>query len=104
MAEVERRRVAGSAVLIDPRPPSRFRAGHIPGALNIQIAEIDPERPREKRLKDAGMIIVYGDDPTSAPARGMTKRLHATGYNNARMYAGGLTEWRRGGLPVEASE
>jgi len=101
IAEVERTRTRDSVILIDPRAPSSYQQGHIPGALNIQIAEIDPDESRDPKLRKADRLIVYGLDPMSAAARGMTKRLLASGYSQARMFSGGLAEWTRSGLPVE---
>ncbi len=89
-------------LLIDPRPPSAFAAGHIPGARNIQT----PEMPLDQTALDPAIarhshLIVYGDDPGSAAASGMTKRLLRLGYEGVRLFAGGLSEWRAKGHPVD---
>lgn len=80
-------------LIIDPRPPSRYAQGHIPGAKNIQLPSIDPEKGRDPAISRYTNIIVYGDNPASLPARGMTKRLLAAKYSGVRMYAWGLEEW-----------
>jgi rhodanese-related sulfurtransferase len=80
-------------LLIDPRPEKRFAEGHIPGARNIRLPQIDPKRDRDPFIESHEQIVVYGDDPASASARGMVKRLLASGYKRVRLYAGGLGEW-----------
>lgn len=39
-AELLRRREAGEVTLVDVRPHEEYQAGHIPGAINIPIAEL----------------------------------------------------------------
>jgi len=82
----------GVLLLIDPRAPSAYAAGHIPGAQNISLVAIDPDR-RDPALEDYDTIVVYGDDPGSAPARAMVKKMMAAGYERVRFFAGGLREW-----------
>src|SRR4051812_19366791 len=67
-------------LLVDPRPAKYFEEGHIPGARNIQLPQIDPKGSTDPGLARYSAIVVYGDDPGSATARGMTKRLLAVGY------------------------
>lgn len=93
---------AGSTLLIDPRPPSVFAAGHIPGARNMQLSEVRQEAGVNPTLDRYGQLVVYGDDPGTGSAVAMTKRLMMTGYKNVRMFMGGMSEWRRAGLPVES--
>src|SRR5690606_27734535 len=48
----------GSALLIDPRPPSAFAAGHLPGARNMQLADVRPERGVDPALDRYGQLVV----------------------------------------------
>lgn len=101
LAEV--RRLAGSdkVVIVDPRSPAEFAQGHLPGARNIQLAQVTEKREElDPALAAAGTIIVYGDDPGSGVAKGMTKRLLRAGQKNARFFPGGVSEWQRSGLPL----
>jgi rhodanese-related sulfurtransferase len=91
----------GHVLLIDPRSPASFAAGHLPGARNLQLAEVRSERGTDPAMERYGELVVYGDDPGTASAVAMTKRLMMTGYKNVRMYMGGLSEWKRAGLRVE---
>ena len=85
----------GALLLIDPRSPRAFAEGHIPTAQNISLAAIDPKR-RDPALDAHTNIVVYGDDPGSAPARAMAKKMMVAGYEGVRLFAGGLREWARG--------
>lgn len=90
-----------AVLLIDARPASHFAQGRLPGAVNIPLQQIDPERDRDPRLQRYDNLVVYGEDPASATARALTKRLMATGYDDVRMFAGGMAEWRARRYPVE---
>ena len=83
-------------LVIDPRRPQEFQAGHIPGAANLQIDEFASQANRQGRLpvyEKYDMIVVYGDDPASTVARAMTKRLLANNYDEVYWFKGGLQEW-----------
>lgn len=82
-------------IMLDPRSAARFETGHLPGAVNIPLPEIGPGDPR---LPADSVIVVYGatyDDPTAVAA---AKKLMREGYEEVRLYRGGIDEWvRRGG-------
>ena len=89
-------------LLVDPRGERLYNAGHITGAENLRLEMVDAEDDRDARIEKRDHIVVYGDNPGSAVARAMTKRLIAAGYGRGkvRLFAGGLDEWRRNGLPI----
>src|SRR5213078_2620021 len=89
--------------LIDPRPAKYYLQAHLPGARNITLPQIDPKTSIDPAIERFGTIVVYGDDPASAEARGMTKRLMAVGYSGVRLFAGGIREWTERGYPVEGT-
>ena len=98
------RRQRGSetaALLVDPRPAKAFAASRISGARNVPLPHIDPKGDRDPLIERFDNIVVYGDDPGSATARGMAKRLLAVGYKHIRFFAGGLKEWKARGYPTE---
>jgi phage shock protein E len=51
-----RRLVQAGARLVDVRTPDEFAAGHIPGALNIPVQQLDA-RMSELRPKDAAVVV-----------------------------------------------
>lgn len=88
-------------LLIDPRSPARYAEGHLPGAMNMQITAVPLDAGRDPAIEAYRHKVVYGDDPTSAAARAMAKRLLDARYRGVRMFMGGLREWREAGLPIE---
>jgi len=98
--DVARRVDGGGTLLLDTRPPERYREGHLPGARNVRLPDV---RVGEKTpaLQGYGSLIVYGENPGSADALAMAKRLIRAGHDDVRLLDGGYAAWRRAGLPVE---
>jgi 3-mercaptopyruvate sulfurtransferase SseA len=88
-------------LLVDPRPAKYYDQAHLPGARNLRLPQFDPKANVDPALDRFGTIIVYGDNPASPEARGMTKRLMAIGYGGVRLFAGGMREWMARGYPLD---
>lgn len=88
--------------IIDPRSAEAYHAAHLPGAR--RLGPMPPNSRVDPEIARAGMVVVYGDDPGSTLARGMTKRLMDLGVSVVRLYPGGLAEWRRLGGRIEGAE
>lgn len=86
---------ADHLLLIDPRSAREYADGHIVGAEHITIDRVVGEKsPRNPPFDRYSNVVVYGNDPASAPARGMAKRIMSLGHKKTtRMYAGGMKEW-----------
>jgi rhodanese-related sulfurtransferase/DNA-binding transcriptional ArsR family regulator len=83
--------------VLDVRPPEEFAAGHLPGAVNIPIQEL------EKRLGDLPKrkeIVAYCRGPYCLMSYDAVELLRKKGLKARRLQAG-LPEWRRAGFPVE---
>lgn len=94
----------GTAKLIDPRAPEEFAAGHLPGAQNLQLPAVSDRKDSiDPALARYKVLVVYGNDPGSAIARAMTKRLMRAGAGDVKLFGGGVVEWTRAGLPIEKS-
>jgi rhodanese-related sulfurtransferase len=52
-------RERGQAVIVDVRPQEAYQAGHIPGALHVDAAEIDARAAELRRL--GRLPIIYCD-------------------------------------------
>ncbi|MBL9031801.1 MAG: rhodanese-like domain-containing protein [Phycisphaerae bacterium] len=92
-----------AAAFVDPRPQARYDAARIPGALNLTLPKVDAKGPPDPRLTPYNTIVVYGDDPGSATAKGMVKRLILIGHPRVRWYSAGLKEWTARGYPIEGT-
>ena len=90
-------------LIIDARPPSAFAAGHIPGARNIRLNNIDAKE-RDPALERYKAIIVYGETPGPTIERATAKRLIEARYDDVRWFEDGFQAWVRGGMPVARSE
>ena len=97
--ELEQRLAHGDVVLLDVRPETEYRAGHIAGAVSAPLDELPglaaklPKR-REVVAYCRGPYCVYADDAVRLlRARGMKARRLDVGY----------PEWQRAGRAVEAT-
>jgi len=88
----------GLVTVLDVRPPEEYAAGHLPGAINIPLSEL------EQHLGDLDSdkeVIAYCRGPHCILAFDAVARLREQG-RTARRLEGGFPEWRRDGLPVES--
>lgn len=96
-AELLNRARDGLVTVIDVRPPEEYAAGHLPGAINIPLAEL------EKHLADLprdAEVVAYCRGPYCVLAYEAVARLRDKGYT-ARRLEDGFPEWKQAGLPVE---
>ena len=87
----------GLVTVLDVRPPEEYAAGHLPGAINIPVKEL------EKRLKELDPkleVVAYCRGPHCVLAFDAVAKLRKKGID-ARRLDGGLPEWRLEGFPVE---
>ena len=86
----------GEVTLLDVRPETEYDCGHIPGAINAPLDELDSQLasfPRDQQ------IVVYCRGPYGILAREAVTRLEHEGFHATRL-ADGLPEWRHAGHPV----
>lgn len=80
--------VAKGAPLVDVRTPEEFAAGHIEGAINIPIDELDARKGELK--KDADIVLYCRSGARSERGRAL---LAAAGY--AKVYnLGAMSNWK----------
>jgi ArsR family transcriptional regulator len=97
-AELVDRMRADLVTVLDVRPADEFALGHLPGAINIPLAEL------ERRLADldrAREIVAYCRGPYCVLSYEAVAALRARGFTVHRL-EDGFPEWRAAGLPVEA--
>lgn len=88
----------GLVTVLDVRPEDEFAVGHLPGALNIPLAEL--ERRLEELPADRE-VIAYCRGPYCVLSFEAVSALRARGYLVHRL-EDGYPEWKAAGLPVEA--
>jgi rhodanese-related sulfurtransferase/DNA-binding transcriptional ArsR family regulator len=99
--ETLRRRAAnGEVIVLDVRPREEYRAGHIPGAVSIPLAELE-ERLAE--LPSDREIVAYCRGPYCVLSVRAVELLRSRGLKAARLQEG-LPDWRALGYPVAVGE
>lgn len=97
-ALLERSRM-GLVTVLDVRPSDEYALGHLPGAINIPLAELEA---RLGEIDPAQEIVAYCRGPYCVLSYEAVAALRAHGFNIRRL-EDGLPEWRAAGLPVETS-
>ncbi len=88
----------GLVTILDVRPEDEFAVGHLPGALNIPLAELER---RLGELPPDREVIAYCRGPYCVLSFEAVAALRARGYLVRRL-EDGYPEWKAAGLPVQA--
>lgn len=89
----------GDVMILDVRPEDEFGLGHLPGALNIPLHQL---QQRLSELPNKQQIIAYCRGPYCVLSFEAVAELRARGFNVRRL-EGGFPEWKAAGLPVEVA-
>jgi rhodanese-related sulfurtransferase/DNA-binding transcriptional ArsR family regulator len=98
--ELLRRSRDGLVTVLDVRPSEEYEAGHIPGAINVPLDEIErhlANLPKEQE------IIAYCRGEYCVLAFEAVAMMREKGFT-ARRLEEGYPEWKAAGLPVEGVE
>jgi rhodanese-related sulfurtransferase/DNA-binding transcriptional ArsR family regulator len=87
---------AGLVTVLDVRPPDEFALGHLPGAVNIPLRELEA---RLADLDPSQEIVAYCRGPYCVLSYEAVAALRTKGFK-ARRLEDGFPEWRAAGLPV----
>ena len=100
--ELQRLIDADSVVVLEALPPMYFEAGHLPGAKNLPLDDIEvlapvlvPER--------ATPVVTYCANVACPNSKMAASRLTALGYTDVRAYEGGKEDWTGAGLPLHTT-
>jgi len=86
------------AVIVDVCETGEFTAGHVAGAKNVPLGELESRLAVVVKNKTVPLILVCQSGARSGRAVAIAKKL---GYDQAQSLAGGLSAWRAANLPVE---
>jgi len=91
----------GLVTVLDVRPAEEYAAGHVPGAVNIPLQELE-ERLEEltNQQGENREVVAYCRGPHCVLAFDAVARLRDKGMK-ARRLEDGYPEWQVAGLPVE---
>jgi rhodanese-related sulfurtransferase/DNA-binding transcriptional ArsR family regulator len=97
--ELLRRVRAGEVTVLDVRPTEEYRAGHIPGAISIPVADL---KARLKELPKDREVAAYCRGPYCVMAVEAVELLRKKGFKAHRIEQG-VTDWRARGWRVDSA-
>lgn len=90
---------SGAVTLLDVRPEDEFADGHLPGALNVPLAQLER---RLAELPPNREVVAYCRGPWCVLSFEAVALLRRHGYSVRRL-EDGFPEWKVAGLPVEGA-
>jgi rhodanese-related sulfurtransferase len=87
-----------NALVLDVRDAASYGAGHILGARNLPLADLDKRIGELDKFKSKPVIVVCEAGNSSTRA---VRALKAKGFAQVLNLSGGFRAWLQGGLPVE---
>lgn len=86
------------AVVVDVCEPAEFAAGHVMGAKNVPLAQLEEKLASTVKNKALPLILVCKSGARSSRAVALAKKV---GFANVQSLSGGMAAWRSANLPVE---
>ena len=86
------------AVVVDVSDTAEFAAGHVGGAKNIPLGQLEEKLATMVKNKTVPLILVCQNGSRSGRALGIAQKL---GYQQAQSLGGGLSAWKTANLPLE---
>lgn len=86
------------AVVVDVCEPAEFAAGHVGGAKNVPLADLESKLSASVKNKSVPLILVCQSGARSGRAVAIAKKL---GYEQAQALGGGMASWKAANLPIE---
>lgn len=86
--------------VLDVRPPEEYASGHVPGAVNVPLSELEEYLSKLDTDKE---VIAYCRGPHCILAFDAVQKLRDKGFSARRM-EDGFPEWKVSGMPVETSQ
>ena len=86
------------AVVVDVSETEEFAQGHVGGAKNVPVGQLEQRLPEVVKNKALPLILVCPNGARANRALAVAKKL---GYEKAQVLAGGLKAWKEANLPVE---
>nr|WP_315426536.1 rhodanese-like domain-containing protein [uncultured Albidiferax sp.] len=86
------------AVVVDVSEVEEFAAGHVGGAKNVPLGQLEDKLVATVKNKTLPLILVCASGARAKRALAIAKKL---GYEKAEVLGGGLKAWKEANLPVE---
>ncbi|WP_025129520.1 metalloregulator ArsR/SmtB family transcription factor [Pseudomonas sp. PH1b] len=98
--ELRQRLQEGGMTLLDVRAPEEFARGHLPGAINIPVEELEQ---RLAELPAGQELVAYCRGPYCVLSQHAAALLRTKGFKVRRL-DDGFSDWQAAGLGVESTE
>lgn len=90
-------------VLIETLPEEAFEEFHLPGAVNVPVADEDFDAKVARLVPDKQTpVIVYCQNEDCEASPEAAKRLDELGYEKVYDYEAGKDDWEAAGNPIES--
>jgi sulfur-carrier protein adenylyltransferase/sulfurtransferase len=89
---------SGDPLVLDVREQDEWDEGHVPGAVHIPRGNLESRIERAEPDRSRPVVVYCAAGNRSAFA---AKTLEELGYEDVVSLAGGFTDWKRNGFPVE---
>ncbi len=86
------------AVVVDVSEVAEFAAGHVVGAKNVPLSQLEEKLTGAVKNKALPVILVCATGARANRAVAVAKKL---GYEQAQVLGGGLKAWKEANLPLE---
>ena len=87
----------GKTAIIDIRNQKEYKSGHLLNAIHIPYESLEERLPRIENLKSQPVIVICDDGSLSRSASAL---LRKSGFSRVYSMAGGMTGWKKQGLPL----
>lgn len=101
LAEYKPLHAKNAVLTIDVRDPHGFDAGHIPGALNVSV--VDVEIMANRVLKEKRPVVAYCACPDDHASLFVAAKLMRVGVKDIKVLTGGWNAWKQAGGKVEVT-
>jgi molybdopterin/thiamine biosynthesis adenylyltransferase/rhodanese-related sulfurtransferase len=91
---------SGTPLVLDVREQDEWDEGRLPGAIHIPRGNLESRIERAEPDRSRQIVVYCAAGNRSAFA---AKTLEELGYEDVVSLAGGFTDWKRNGFPVELS-
>jgi rhodanese-related sulfurtransferase len=101
LADLKQAMADKEVTLLDCNGSASYANGHIPGAIDFDVAKAD----RAKRLpKDkSALVVAYCGGPQCMEYKAGAEAATKLGYTNVKHFSGGISGWEEAGETVETA-
>jgi rhodanese-related sulfurtransferase len=88
-------------ILVEVLAPDKYREFHLPGAINVPLADDFEERIQEAVPDEDQPVVVYCYDQACTASPQAAQKMDELGYREVYDYEAGKMDWKQAGLPVD---